>query len=182
MSWPVVLLGWIACLINMLSHVLLGLPYHKWFGLFVINSGRIHWQNGTNFIEGGLASNLWIQGPVTSRGAYTDGCFGFFHGLTIMPVLAAPAPPVPTPTFPAIPGTLPIVLTGGTAITLRLMEHESGHNLNLSAFGVYFALINMVDENAPLGGQAPRLRNAYGERLAESNQLNTARDILPMWR
>ena len=71
MSWPVVLLGWIACLINMLSHVLLGLPYHKWFGLFVINSGRIHWQNGTNFIEGGLASNLWDPGSRNKpRGLY----------------------------------------------------------------------------------------------------------------
>jgi RHS repeat-associated protein len=57
------------------------------------------------------------------------------------------------------------------------MEHESGHTLNLGAFGSIFHFVGAIDENVTGGGA-----NAYSERLAESNDPATTRpNILPMW-
>jgi RHS repeat-associated protein len=57
------------------------------------------------------------------------------------------------------------------------MEHESGHTLNLGAFGSVFHFIGAIDENVTGGGA-----NAYSERLAESNDPATTQpNIIPMW-
>ena len=153
MNWFTVTVGWITFLINMVFHVLLGLPFHPWFGLFRIVLGRIHFPTGTMFLEGGLASNLWLTagGPLGARGAYDLGCFSNVHAVTI----------VTTTPIPFIGG----IGLGGVAVSPRLLEHESGHNLNLEAMGTYFHLVNLVDENIfPSRGSG-----AFAERLAESN-------------
>jgi MFS family permease len=57
------------------------------------------------------------------------------------------------------------------------IEHEAGHTLNLGAFGSVFHFIGAIDENVTGGG-----RNAYSERLAESNDPSTSQsNIIPMW-
>jgi hypothetical protein len=54
-------------------------------------------------------------------------------------------------------------------------EHEAGHTLNLAAFGSLFHLVGALDENVLRG------RNAYAERLAESNATGTMGSNIPMW-
>ena len=54
-------------------------------------------------------------------------------------------------------------------------EHESGHTLNLAAFGSAFHLIGAFDENVISGA------NALSERLAESHVPNTTAPSLAMW-
>ena len=57
------------------------------------------------------------------------------------------------------------------------IEHEAGHTLNLGAFGSVFHFIGAMDENVTGGG-----RNAFSERLAESNDPTTSQsNIIPMW-
>jgi hypothetical protein len=164
MSWVVVMLGWLLQLSSVLFHFLLGLPFHPFSGLFAINAASVRIQEGTLFLEGGIGSNLWIQGPIVSRGAYNLGTFGFVHGLTVL-------------TPPGLIGIPGIGLAAGSAITVPLLQHESGHNLNLTAFGLYFHLINLVDENI----FPARLADAYAERLAESNVPGTTAPVLPLW-
>jgi hypothetical protein len=53
------------------------------------------------------------------------------------------------------------------------IEHESGHTLNLAAFGFIFHFIGTVDELVLRQG------NAYSERLAESN--SSGGDSIAMW-
>ena len=55
------------------------------------------------------------------------------------------------------------------------IEHESGHSLNLAAFGSLFHLIGALDENV-LNGE-----EAFSERLAESHVANSTRPLLNMW-
>ena len=59
---------------------------------------------------------------------------------------------------------------GGLAV-----DHESGHTLNLAAFGSVFHLIGAIDENAIHGA------NALSERLAESHVPSTTAPSLDMW-
>jgi hypothetical protein len=54
-------------------------------------------------------------------------------------------------------------------------DHESGHTLNLAAFGSAFHLIGAFDENVIHGA------NAFSEQLAESHVPNTTRPALAMW-
>ena len=54
-------------------------------------------------------------------------------------------------------------------------EHESGHTLNLAAFGSVFHFIGAIDENALHG------KEALSERLAESHVPNTTEPTLAMW-
>jgi len=56
------------------------------------------------------------------------------------------------------------------------MDHESGHTLNLMAFGWIFHYIGALDENA-----TPRKSNAFAERLAESFDSGTSGSNIPMW-
>ena len=55
------------------------------------------------------------------------------------------------------------------------IDHESGHTLNLAAFGSLFHLIGTVEENV-INGQ-----NALSEQLAESHVPNSTRPMLSMW-
>ena len=55
------------------------------------------------------------------------------------------------------------------------VDHESGHTLNLGAFGSIFHLIGAFDENVISGA------NAFSERLAESHVPATAGPALAMW-
>jgi len=55
-------------------------------------------------------------------------------------------------------------------------DHESGHTLNLAAFGSVFHLIGALDENVIRNGA-----NALSERLAESHVPGTASPALAMW-
>lgn len=54
-------------------------------------------------------------------------------------------------------------------------DHESGHTLNLAAFGSAFHLIGAFDENVIHGA------NALSERLAESHVPNSTAPTLAMW-
>ena len=54
-------------------------------------------------------------------------------------------------------------------------DHESGHTLNLAAFGSAFHLIGAFDENVIHGAEA------FSERLAESHVPNTTAPTLAMW-
>jgi len=55
------------------------------------------------------------------------------------------------------------------------VDHESGHTLNLGAFGSIFHLIGAFDENVISRA------NAFSERLAESHVPATAGPALAMW-
>lgn len=154
-NWIITFLGWILYLINALFSVLLG--WTPFYGLYLINAVLIEWPYGTLFIEGGIGSNLWPQGPIHARGGYNLGLFGFIHADTI-PIVE----PLTRLRFLVGLGTTDFIFKND------LREHESGHNLNLTALGSYFHLIGAVDENVPWG-RVPRLANAYAERLADSN-------------
>jgi hypothetical protein len=69
-------------------------------------------------------------------------------------------------------------LTSGNAASAYLVEHESGHSLNLGIWGAVVHLIGALDENV-FGGHA----NAYTELFAESNVPPGSRQgpIFPMW-
>jgi hypothetical protein len=69
-------------------------------------------------------------------------------------------------------------LTSGNATSAYLVEHESGHSLNLGIWGAVVHLIGALDENV-FGGHA----NAYTELFAESNVPPGSRQgpIFPMW-
>jgi hypothetical protein len=106
------------------------------------------------FIEGGIGSNLWLQGPMHSRGAYDLGTFAFIHADTVREQ-------------EPLTGAMTAVGLGADQIFHKATrKHECGHNLNLTALGSFFHLIGAVDENVqPLA----RHQNAYAERLADSN-------------
>jgi hypothetical protein len=162
-SWLVVFLGWLLYLLSALFSVLLG--WTRFYGLYLINAALIEWPYGTMFIEGGIGGNLWLQGVMDSRGGYDLGSFAFIHADTVRE-----------------PGSVPGI--GGVGLGADLIfdddtrKHESGHNLSLTAFGSHFHLIGAVDENV---GHAARHRNAYAERLAESNVPGTTSPALPFW-
>ncbi|MCB0076249.1 MAG: VCBS repeat-containing protein [Anaerolineales bacterium] len=57
-------------------------------------------------------------------------------------------------------------------------DHETGHTLNVAAFGSIFHFIGAIDENVVQANPA----DAYAERLAESNDPATTDPfIIPMW-
>jgi hypothetical protein len=55
------------------------------------------------------------------------------------------------------------------------IAHESGHTLNLAAFGSLFHLVGAFDENV-LNGE-----DAFSECLAESHVADSTRPLIPMW-
>jgi len=69
-------------------------------------------------------------------------------------------------------------LTKGKATDAYLVEHESGHTLNLGIWGPVVHLVGALDENVFGGGS-----NAYTELFAESNVPVGSRKgaIFPMW-
>jgi RHS repeat-associated protein len=54
------------------------------------------------------------------------------------------------------------------------IDHESGHTLNLAAFGSVFHLVGFIDEM--ITGSS-----AYSEQLAESHDASGTRPKIPMW-
>jgi hypothetical protein len=160
-SWLVIALGWVLFVLNLLGNVLLALPLLPFAPFFAVRRVEIHWPTGTIFTEGGVAANLWVQGPIASRGGYDMGDFGFVHALTL------------STGFPAV------TLGAGSAMNPSLLNHESGHNLSLAAFGSFFHAIGACDEN--LTGNPPV--QSYAERLAESHDpINPRNDpIVPLW-
>jgi hypothetical protein len=162
-SWCVVFLGWLLYVVTALFSLLLG--WTRFYGLYLINAALMEWPYGTMFIEGGIGSNLWLQGVMDSRGGYDLGSFGFIHADTVR----EPGP---------VPGIGGVGLGADLIFDRATRKHESGHNLNLTAFGCFFHLIGAVDENI---GPTARHRNAYSERLAESNVPGTTNPALPFW-
>lgn len=70
-------------------------------------------------------------------------------------------------------GNFAYVTPGSTVV-----DHETGHTLNVAAFGSIFHFIGAIDENVVQANP----EDAYGERLAESNDpATTDPDIIPMW-
>ena len=69
-------------------------------------------------------------------------------------------------------------LRASAGATPYLVQHESGHTLNLAAFGAVFHLAGAVEENLARAG-----RNAYAELHAESHVPAPARmgRFFPMW-
>ncbi len=60
----------------------------------------------------------------------------------------------------------------------NVVDHETGHTLNVAAFGSIFHFIGAIDQN----GVQANPQDAYAERLAESNDPATIDpDIIPMW-
>ena len=55
------------------------------------------------------------------------------------------------------------------------IDHESGHTLNLAAFGSLFHVVGAVDENLTHGA------DALSERLAESHASASSKPTLGMW-
>jgi hypothetical protein len=167
-NWIAIALGWLLYCINQLGHVLLGLPFHPWAGLFSMNDARIYWTGGTANVEGGVSANLWFPDAVGINGnsAYNLGSFTFIHAPTTYTGAIFPG------------GPLGIGLTAPFAIALGTLQHEAGHNLNLAAFGSHFHFVGAIDENFWPG----RGRRAYSERFAESNVTGTGDPVLPFWR
>lgn len=58
----------------------------------------------------------------------------------------------------------------------NVLRHETGHTLEVAAFGTAFWLADAIGENV-LGLGA----NDYGEKIAESNVPGTTRPTIPMW-
>jgi len=168
MSWPVVMLGWIAFAVTVLVHVALSLPFHPWAPYFRIVNLTVWVPNGTLFLEGGVVANSWVQGAISSRGAYDLGFVSFVHAQTIQ--------------FAALSGSIAVLTPDGLTRDASAAEadslklHESGHNLNLAAFGSFFHLIDAVDENV-----VDRKADAYAERLAEDNDPTPAGPVLSQW-
>jgi hypothetical protein len=70
-------------------------------------------------------------------------------------------------------------LKGSAGLDPYLIEHESGHTLNLAAFGFVYHFIGAIDENLTGGGA-----NAFSELCAESHVPPTMpgrRSYLPLW-
>ncbi len=57
-----------------------------------------------------------------------------------------------------------------------LVRHETGHTLNVGAFGSAFHLYDFLGENV-----FGRGKSDYGERLAESHSNRPGDDVFPMW-
>jgi len=171
-SWLTLALGWLLFCLNLLSHVLLSLPFHPWAGMFTINEARIYGECGTMNTEGGICANLWpvfdtVRGPVGL--GYDLGSFVFIHARTTW---GAPW----TPGGPSSIGLPP-----GSAINGGTTQHEAGHNLNLAAFGSLFHLVGSIQQvlRQVTDGSG---RRAYSERLANSNDQGTPFPQLPFWR
>ena len=70
-------------------------------------------------------------------------------------------------------GNFAYVTPGSTVV-----DHETGHTLNVAAFGSIFHFIGAIDENVVQTNS----EDAYAERLAESNDPATVDpNIIPMW-
>lgn len=70
-----------------------------------------------------------------------------------------------------------VFIASGSGGNAGLVAHETGHTLNVAAFGSLFHFVGALDENWP-GNRGP---NAYAEMFAESHSTRGGRPTLPMW-
>jgi hypothetical protein len=135
MSWPIIGLGLLLLIVNLLGYLLIGLPGVTFFRMTGV---QVAGATGVWLFRGGWISNLNMY-----QTAFNMGPFVFVHNNSA--------------SFHA--------------------DHESGHALNLGAFGSVFHLVGWLDEVLPLIGRGA---NAFAERLADSNDPSATNDI-PIW-
>lgn len=70
-----------------------------------------------------------------------------------------------------------VYLASGSGGDAALIAHETGHTLNVAAFGSLFHFVGALDENWP----GNRGENAYAEKLAESHANRAPRPTVPLW-
>ncbi|MDQ3821032.1 MAG: hypothetical protein M3362_25585 [Acidobacteriota bacterium] len=117
-NWLVTSLGWVLYVTSALFCVLLG--WTPFYGLYLINAILIEWPYGTLFIEGGIGSNLRLQGgTIDAQGAYNLGLFAFFHADTVKEV-----EPI-SGTVTAVGLSRDLMFDANGKATRK---HESGHN------------------------------------------------------
>lgn len=58
----------------------------------------------------------------------------------------------------------------------NVLRHETGHTLEVGAFGTAFVIADLIGENVVGNGY-----NDYGEQIAESHVPGTGRPTIPMW-
>ena len=100
--------------------------------------------------------------------AYNLGTFLFVDGS-----LGATSPSVFRP-----PAGAPL-LQGATAVGLTF--HETGHSLDLAAFGSWFHAIGGIDENVVQRAIGASGLSTYAEILPEGHARNTTRPWFPLW-
>lgn len=149
------MLGWLLYFCNHTINALIG--WRSLGGFYSIR--RISFWYGVHVTEGGVVGNSSLQYPPNGEGYGWD--LGSFAYICAMHASNLPVPPA-----------------GTTSTTLSTIQHESGHNLNLGAFGSWFHLVGAIDENVP---PFARDRGAYAEQLAESNVPGTNQTSIFMW-
>jgi hypothetical protein len=70
-----------------------------------------------------------------------------------------------------------VFLAQGRGGDAALIRHETGHTLNVAAFGALFHFVGALDENPP----GSRGANAFAEQLAESHANRPGRPTIPLW-
>ena len=154
-TWPATTLGFLFCLINSATAL---------FG------ATVRWMpelwTGSFMTHGGILYPFW-QGPV----GYNLGNFYFAD-----PRLGATTPAFVPPPIGAVPTGSFAGITADGGATL----HETGHTLNVAAFGGWFNYIGWVHQNffpLFLNGGA----RAYAEVLAEAHLRDSTVPWFPYW-
>ena len=70
-----------------------------------------------------------------------------------------------------------VFLREGASGDAGLVRHETGHGLNVAAFGALFHFVGALDENWP----SNRGDDAFAERLAESHSNRPGSPTVPLW-
>jgi RHS repeat-associated protein len=70
-----------------------------------------------------------------------------------------------------------VFLTSGQGGNASLIRHETGHTLNVAAYGFLFHIINIFDENWPFNQGA----NAFAEKVADSHDPGSSHPKIPQW-
>jgi RHS repeat-associated protein len=70
-----------------------------------------------------------------------------------------------------------VFLKEGSGGDAALIRHETGHGLNVAAFGSLFHFVGALDENWP----GNRGENAFAEQLAESHANRPGSPTVPLW-
>ncbi|MDZ4763876.1 MAG: hypothetical protein SGI73_04935 [Chloroflexota bacterium] len=146
MSWLIVVLGVAFVLISLIFHVLLHLPFKILFFRFGVPS-----DSGTA-LAGKSIDVDWATGTIFIFGGFASNCNIYKTAFNM--------------------GNFSFVHRESDVAHI---EHESGHSLNLGAFGSFIHLVGAVDE------WVFSHENALTEKLAESHHPASARPKLLMW-
>lgn len=152
-AWPAIVLGLIFCIVNSIT-ALFGAPVRWAFELWT----------GSFMTHGGILYPFWAT-PV----GYNLGNFYF-----VDPRLGATTPEFVPPPVGGPTGAFSGLTADGATL------HETGHTLNVAAFGTWFTLIGWLHQNvfpAALNG-GPR---AYSELLAEAHLRDSTLPWFPFW-